>query len=485
MRISHNKAKWSPLIYLALAALFGFLAVKFSNLKPMTFYMAYIQTRIGLTWVFWLSLGLAMIFLLRVINSVLRELHSRNLLPNALAVFYRDESRVKLHRFLSALKISLHGLGGELAVVSLAILLVVGFISTTSLVRVREAGTYLNEWTSALIGMSSESRTLVSVLQIPMMMEGSGTRQYLKTCLKVVTDVGKLGAKAVLVDIRGMESWRSREDWGLIQELDKSGIVVFGAHDFYGFPRDKLSRAIVTLPEDEVRHDPLMNRISPIPGRNPKTALDVTLELVRKFRNYSPDLAAERHGSLVTFGDYKIPVTSDGWTYSRDRWGEIAFWSRIYAFVGDVPDSITYKFMRNRVSYSGSLTPLRDEISNKIILLGRMQGSLLDDFTFNKVYAAAVQNTLDSTLTRKIEWSPLWITALCLAIASLIAYRFSSLVAALLILILGALLILADSYLYVRMNVLLEIIYPLLSLLMAMVILPALAFVHRLGDSGS
>ena len=187
----------------------------------------------------------------------------------------------------------------------------------------------------------------------------------------------------------------------------------------------------------------------------------------------------------MKFGEFGIPLTKDNWMYSRDRWGDVAFWPRIYVSQGFTSDSLMYQSMRNGVYYGKGLNNVREEFKDKIFLIGWSTSYSFETFMYNKIYAAAIQNIIQSSVIRKVEMSPLWFCAICVAIAILIARRFRPLVSVLVIFLFGVVILFADSLLLDRMNVLIEIIYPLLSILLTMMIFPAVSFVHKLGNSGS
>jgi hypothetical protein len=482
MKKSSNGVSRLPVIYLFLATFFGYLSIRASKLTALKFYKSYAVTRVNLHWVFWLTCALAIFFLVPLIKLIFRELHNRKLLPALFDLIYWEQFREKVIRFRAALTVKLHSLGGQFLFVGIALLLATGFISNLPLLRDRELNNYLNEWVSAVLSNRGSDEKPVTVLQIPLFMDGQDQTQYLRNCLKIVHELGGIGVRAVLIDIRGLESSRSKREMELIQELDQSGIVVLGAWSFHMFPRMNHSHGIYTLPEREIQFVPSLNRIQPAGERNAGGPADVTLELLRRFSNYPPHFAPQQDGSMLSFGDYRIPTTREGWMYTRDRWGETAFWPRIYAFLRPDSDTLIYQSMRNGVTFGASLQVFRDEFKDKIVLVGRVQGSVLESFMFSKIYAAALENIIQNSVTRKIELSPLWLTALCIAISGFIAHRFRPLVSILLIFLFGVSLLIADSLLYDRANVLIEIIYPLLSIMMTMMIFPALSFVRTLGN---
>lgn len=138
---------WKPVILLLLGAIFGYLSIRASKLTAVTFYGSYTTTKVNLQWVFWLTIGLSVAFLLPLISLVFRELHERNLMPKFLKVMYQQQFRDKLSGVLTVLRVRLQSRVGRIAVLGLAILLIIAIISRTALLREREVNNYLNEGT--------------------------------------------------------------------------------------------------------------------------------------------------------------------------------------------------------------------------------------------------------------------------------------------------------------------------------------------------
>jgi hypothetical protein len=490
MKKSTNGISWSPAIYLLLAGVFALASIYTSKLTYITFSMSFIMARMSLRWVFWLTTILALLSLIRLIMLALRGLHERNLLPKPLEMFYQDKFRNDFARAVLVLKHKASSLGGQLTAVGLGILIFVAFISSTHLVRDRDVNSYLNEYALGLLGRSGERLESPAVLQLQLFMASHDVSQYLKNCETIVRDLENVGAKAVLIDIRTMAGGKPQVDRKLLEQLARSEIVVFGTPTFYTLPGTNLSRGIYTLRPFDVYTNLFVVMIQPAGDvlRDPDARdayADVTLELLRKYNRYPSDLKPKLEGSSIAFGDFRIPLISDQWMYSRDRWGEVAFWPRIYVNQGFESDTVKYRIMRNGVFFEKDLKNLREEFKDKIFLVSWSPGSFMENFMYHKAYAAALQNIIRNSVLRKVEMSPLWLCAICVTIAILIARRFRPLVSVLLIFLFGVVVLFADSLLLDRMNVFIEIIYPLLSILLTMMIFPAVSFVHRLRNAGS
>jgi hypothetical protein len=486
-------SKWSPLKYGILVLIFGYLSIRARELTVMLIYKSYWATWVDLHWVFWLMSGLTVIFSIPLIVMTFRMLRERHLLAKPIEAVYGEEFQRKFAVIRSWLKLRMQSLGGELSLVGVAILLIVGFISKTSFVHETQLNNYLNEWILATLGGSSDGRP-GTVLELALTQESSDGNQYLKNCLKIVRDLESVGVKAVLIDLRRLSFSTKSVDERLLDELSKSKIVVFGAPDGGILRKSQILHGIHTLRPYEVpsnfpdrqmlmHSSALLCRIKPA-GDNVLSAissLDVTLELLRKFKNYPADLRPHRDGSTLVFGDYTIPTTEEGWMYSRDRWTELALWARILAGQGFESDSLVYTSLMYVGAKGGTnLEFCRDRFEGKIFLISWGEGLGFEAFLYNRAYASALESIIQKNVIRKSELSPLWLTIACIAFSAFLAYRWPPLDSILSIFLFGVMLALADSLLYDRMDILIEVIYPLLSVLLAMFIFPTIAFVHRL-----
>jgi hypothetical protein len=257
---------------------------------------------------------------------------------------------------------------------------------------------------------------------------------------------------------------------------------VFGTPDYAIFPRAKFSRGVYTLRQSEVRWNPILSRIQPAGDAlgNPGGSADVTLELLRKYHGYPLSLLPRQEGSMLVFGNYRMPVTKDGWMYARDRWSETANWARVHATQGYSSDTLKYQYGGG---FKKNLKDFREQFKDKIFVISWGGNSTMETFMYYRAYVAALESIIQNNVIRKVEISPLWLTIFCIVVSALIAHKFRPLISVLVIFLFGVLLLIAASLLYDRTDTLVEIIYPLLSILMTMVIFPALAFIDRLGNA--
>jgi hypothetical protein len=474
----------TTLVYVFGAVMFALLSILASRLTFSSTRMSNILYRIDLTWVFWLMILCSVSLLVLPIVRVLRSLHDRKTLPRFLDVFFQEPFQNWLARSTAMMRAKATGFAGHLAIVGAGIFLIIAIISNTYLVRDREMGTYLNEFASDMLGTRPSQSVTPSVLQFSLFTSSSNATDYLKYCIKIVKQLESAGVKAVLVDIRGTSNFKGGAEYQLIEELTKSKNVVLGIDSYWLFHETSFSRGTFTFRPFESYLSPALSRIQPDGEafRYPGVPLDVSLELLRKYRDYPSTLMPKREGSTLVFGDFRMPVTKDGWMYSRviDDYRFMA----LGAQVGIKSDTLMYNY--RGTSYA-SLEGLKNQLSDKILLIlwdgHQAQWARLDDYFTLRAYATSLDNILRGILVRKIEWSPLWLVILCLGVSVFIAYKLRPLVSVLAIFLFGFLVLVLDSFLYSRMGVLFEIVYPLLAVLMSMVLLPAIAFIHRLGEN--
>jgi hypothetical protein len=474
-------SKWSLLKYGILVLTFGYLSIRARELTVKVVHKSNWVTFVDLHWVFWLMSGLTLIFLIPLIVMTFRTLQESHLLAKPIEAVFGEDFERRFAEIRSRLKLRMQSLGGELLLVGVAILLIVGFISKSSLVNETQLNNYLNEWILATLGGSSdEGPRTVRVLTL--VQESSDGNQYLKNCLGIVRDLENVGVKAVLIDLRRLTFITKGLDERLLDELSKSKIVVFGAPDNGILRKKGFPHGVHTLFQDRL----CMIKPTGEDFLTSTSTLDVTLELLRKFKNYPADLRPHRDGSTLVFGDYTIPTTKEGWMYCRNRWFGGEMNGRILASQGSESDSLSYTdFTDGGIVVGTKLEFLPDGLGRKIFLISWGEGPDFGAYLYNRAYASALESIIQKNVIEKMEFSPLWLNIVCIAFSAFFAHRWQPLASVLSIFLFGVMLALADSLLYDRMNILIEVIYPLLSVLLAMFIFPTIAFVHRLRLSNS
>jgi hypothetical protein len=313
---------------------------------------------------------------------------------------------------------------------------------------------------------------------------------YFRDCLELVRDLRSAGAKAVLVRSPNFADGRvgrpsvASDAWKYVRKLDETGVVVFASE--YGLifrvadaqGEIKSSKGALGLDERSLDENIRLSRIrlTGIQNRYSEPLLDVALEVLRKYRDYPRDLSVRQEGGELVFGDYRIPVTKDGYSYSRDRG---TWWKsyEVFACKGLMQhdDTLRYGFGDDRLDERRSKTTaeLASRVKGKIVLLSDSFGPT--SFYSSRAYAVIIQNILEKKMVRKWESFHLWISLVCLMLGAFIAYRFRFLIAIPLMFFLGLFVLLFCAYLYNSHNILVDVFYPLLSTAIAMATFPFIA----------
>ena len=486
MEKTNNPNRSRVLICVFGAVMFTILSILTNRLTSYSTRMSNILYRIDLAWVFWLMVLCAVACLVLPVIYLLQTLDERRRLPKSLAFFFGDRFRNWRESATTRLIRMLRGELGYLAAAGTAILILMAVFSNTYFVRDREMAINLNEFVAGFLHPARAVSSAPTAVQIELYTASSNTADYLRHCSRIVKDLENIGAKGVLVDLRGRANSRGTEEHKLIAELGESKIVVFGLDYFWDLSGTPYSRGIFTFRPFESYLSPRLNRIKPAADalEYPERPLDVSLELLRKLKDYPESMKPVQKSSVLVFGDYHIPVTTDGWMYSRPRndFGYVT--SGLTAEVGRNSDTLIYHFKTETYS---SLSELREQLGGKVFFISweneRSWWSRLEDIYTKSANIVILDNILRDNIVRKVEISPLWLAILCLAVSIFLAHKFSPFVSVMMIFLFGGVVLVIDSLLYDRANLLIEITYPLLSILMAMVILPALSFVHSLRES--
>ncbi len=489
MEKSSKKSSKLAFVFLLLAAALAGLSLWTSKLNFLRLSWLFIVVQMNMRWMFWLPTLLSGACLLPPLYSVLKTLHERKKLPPFIDGIFQDSFRDGVQERLHSIEKWLHSNGGALAVVGVSIFVFIAFLSTTALVREREANAYLNEFVSFTIkAREPHYGTTPIVMRISLTTASSEETVYLRYFTQIVRELESVDVKAVLIDVRKASWIDGAPTRKLLDVLASSKIVVLAVENPSRFQNTSYTRALFTYDLLELYNTRWLLRTQPEYAlRYPGTPLDVSLELIRKYKNYSPELKPIQRGGSLIFGDYNIPITRDGRMLSRvrmtDDWRYAMF--RISAEAGFSSDTLKYYF---HGKYTDQLAQLRDQLAGRIVILNWYGHSYppppnySEDIVEFRGTAVPLDNILHNDAIREVELSPLWLVIVCLAISGFIAYRFRPFVSVLLILLFGALVLVISSVLY-DANILIQITYPFLSILLAMVIFPAITFIHRLKDT--
>ena len=479
------------IVYFVLALMFGLLSIPASKMITLTYSQSLGQVTMNLRWIFWLSITLAILCTLPLLKALLYGLHLRGSLPKFVDRFFTDEIRNGIESIIGRLQAKAFSVVGRMVFAGVGILVVVMLLYRIGVVHNDEVDSNLYALAYSLKGMHQQEPNFSNVSVFNFLRPRSG--EDLSDFLKLVRDLKEAGAKVVLLRLSPLTSpVDPKEGLKLIRELENTGIVVFGTP--YGrnsryadsLGEIKFSKGTFTLSEHNMDEAIDLYRFKPsgMQGVYTDALLDVTLEIIRKYKGYSEHLSPERGADEIRFGDFTIPVTKDGWMFSRGKGFPVG---NILVYVDSKGDWVYWRqqgstFFSREVKKAGlavstpplgAMKLLGGEVQGRIVLLGESFGE--HNFVGSRAYASAIENILAGKVTRKSETGYLWLSAVCLVIAGFIAYRLRLIAAILLMFILAVCALLFGSYLYDSQNILVDIFYPLLSLAMAIVAFPAIA----------
>jgi hypothetical protein len=449
---------------------------------------------------FWLSATLSIAFILPLVRSLVFALYQQGRLPKVLGWFFRDEVVAKLVSTIRFLQSSIVSTVGRLCLAGLGIFLLTIAVWRSGAIHETETDSNLLTIVDAASGRHPDIKEAVFATVELCSDLHSPRDNSLRSRLRLVTDLKAAGVKVVVL---GDPLIRSEEEFPVIKELEKTGIVVF-ATDYGRTLRIsdstgelKLSAGSKTMSEREVEETYRLVRLRPAGMENVGSPrlLDVSMEVLRKYKGYKSDAAWSEEGGEFRFGDYRIPVTKDGWMYSRDRGFRLPLtlvyvdstgtWIDKNGMPKFISPGTTKASLKIEEGIRDGKTPMQDpanRLRGKIVVLLDFRVRSSSSYFVSKAYSSAIENILAGALIRKWELGHLWISLLFLVIAGLITYRVRLLVAFLILLALLPFVLFIGSYLYTSYNILIDMFYPLLSTAMAIVVFPIVAMGKQYGS---
>lgn len=474
------------LVYFILALVFALLAMLASQIPVLRFAPsgATFELQPNVQWVFWVLIALSVFCVIPLFEAFLYQLHLRKLLPQFLAGMYGGATATRLDVYLARLGENTRSFVGRLVAVGAAIFATVFILSHTNAVKEKDTASYLYEDISRIVGRHQPKNVDVVAVGFTLPFPAPSNAQYLQDCLTIIQDLKGVGAKAVLVDVEGALSDMENSKW--LRRIEETGIAVLGTElgsfrmaDSSG--EVKLSRGRLTMLTYELMTDPFLFRIKPISSRfvSDEKQLDVTLELLRKYRNYPRELEAKREKNEVIFGDYKIPVDPDGWMFARQSriaWeGSLS----VYAYRESKGDSLKFRVWSGSAdarSVTG-LEGVKERFNGKIVLLDRFWPRYSPILTNS--YISALQAISQQTVISRSQSLHVWMTLLGILFAGWASARLRPLPSMLAIFALGFVLLLLCWFLYDRFYIFVDIFYPLLAVCMSMFVFPAIGVTER------
>jgi hypothetical protein len=492
-----GKSNRPLILYFALSVIFAALSILASRVITVTYFLSLAKITINLKWMFWLSATLSVVFILPLIRSILSALHQQGRLPKVLSWFFRDEVAAKFASIMNFFQFFIVRTLGRLVLAGFGIFLLTFAVWRSGVIHEMETDSNLLTIADAVRGRHPDiEKAVFSTVELcSYFRQQSG--DYFHNCLRLVTDLKAAGAKVVVVGMP--QSFGMKVDFALLKELENTGIVVFATS--YGRTiriadstgEMKLSAGSVTMPDNEVEETWCrLVRLRPtgIENVGSPRLLDVSMEILRKYKEYGSDVAWTDEGGEFRLGDFRIPVTKEGWMYSKDRGFSVTSMLDVDSnrswYVPNLsrqPKDFSQKAIKAGLRVEDERIPVKDigdRLKGKIVLLIDSFGPP-GSYLVSKGYASAVENILSGTLIRKWEHGHMWLSLLCVVIAGLIVYRVRLVVAFLILLALLPCVLLLASYLYTSYSILIDMFYPLLATAMAIVIFPVIVLGNQSG----
>ncbi|HTY39418.1 MAG TPA: hypothetical protein VMH23_20035, partial [Bacteroidota bacterium] len=482
------------ILYFVLSIFFAALSMLASRVITVKYFRSYATITINMKWMFWLSAALSVAFILPLIRSILFTLHQQGRLPKAMGWFFRDEVSEKVVSIIHSIQSFVVSTLGRLMLAGLGIFLLTYAVWRSGVIHEMETDSNLLTLADAARGrhpdIAEASYSTVELSSYIHTQRGS----YIRDCLRLVRDLKAGGAKVVVLGTSAPIV--SKDEFVLLRKLEETGIVVF-ATEYWRTLRVadstgelKLSAGSVTMPENEVDETSYrLVRLRPtgIDNVGSPRLLDISMEILRKYKGYGNDVAWTEEGGEFRFGEFRVPVTSDGWMYSKSRgfriWDPLVYVDSTGAWEYESGGEKFYSSGIKKAGLkieghirNGKNIPAQDIgtlYQGKIVLLTDSFGRS-GSYLVSQAYESAVENILTGDLIRKWEMGHLWLSVLCLVLAGFIAYRVRLVVAILILLAMLPCVLLFGSYLYTSYNVLVDLFYPLLSTAMAVVIFPVI-----------
>ena len=485
------------LVYFVLGLVFACFAMLASHFPTIQYFSSAgsfaFEPHLG--WVFWLLIALSAFCLVPLLEALLYQLHLRKMLPRFLDGLYDKRAIQETEGSFVWLRNAARSLGGKLTATGVAVFATVFILSHTGAVRETDVDSYLYEYISRTVGSHQPAGVEPIAVSLSLVLDERDEVRYLQNCLTVVQDLKSVGAKAVFLDFRdlvnrGLVRHEETCDW--LRKIENTGIVVFGMPEWVGAFRAgdasgevKMSRGSMTMPPYELRMDPYLFRIRPEGSQDSQGQfLDVTLELLRKCRTYPKTLEPKREGNEVIFGDYKIPVTLDGWMYSRQSGLAWVGGPSMSALWEGKDDTLKYRVWSNSKGafQSVKLQDRKSKFEGKIVFLENPRVEPEHGIFLTRSYISALQAISEGSTVSRSYALHIWLTLLCILAAGFVALKLRPLPSMLVIFALGLFVLLACWFIYDRFNLLIDVFYPLVAALMSMFVFPAVTVAEKMEE---
>ncbi len=327
--------------------------------------------------------------------------------------------------------------------------------------------------------------------------EGRGTEERLQLMLKVTKDLTSAGAKVVVFTLPAAVSRPYYRD--LIAQIQAAGPVVFAVRNDYFFRQPLTWRTRefygpLIAPDTVVRNWGLMTgefgdrprtrrSIFFVPdgfshNRPPgvDTIPDVVMEILRKWKDYPPEVKPVHYAREVGFGDTRIPVSRNGMAIAPYRYGPTLGFLKVMGADYWNEGGFRYRWdVNGKERIADDLMEFNDDLRGTIVMVSWYDPVENNPGMYNTGMYPATVIVLDALTHRFMSIRDdlhLPATALVLIAALLLILRARPLVSVPVLGTLCVALLFGGGWLFWGKHVITEVIYPVAGIVLCILLLP-------------
>ena len=439
-----------------------------------------------------------------VIRLLFQDFYVRGQLSGGVKKFYENVLTNPVQRLYKTVVSNARTLNARFILIGFNIVIAFALLSLTNVLDFRALPYFyllripVFNLPNKAVAESSEG----TLRSIALLTPDNNPKRYLEVCLKIARDLQQAGARVMLMDLPP-NILPLDEHLNLVSELQKTGIVVFGTRDreepllpqkriVYNSLSGKMDFpwAHFTFQVEELSRSPFVQRFVPYgytDVRTGKPVPDVALEVLRK---YSGAPSIENQENMVAVGNYRLPVSDDGYLYSFSpslgmqyaaffRLDEVAPLNSKYEVVNYTFSAGNPQLPSLSTHMTQTLKGFEELFRDKIITIQWADaGSYSGSAGYRNIaYLTLLDNILSGTnLVRKAERWPLYVTLFSVLLCGVIARSLRGLYAVPLMLLVGAGLFLGAVWLMQNQQILIDVSYPVAAIILSIAAFPLARF---------
>ncbi|MCI0560121.1 MAG: hypothetical protein MN733_16655, partial [Nitrososphaera sp.] len=338
----------------------------------------------------------------------------------------------------------------------------------------------------------------VTVLQ--MITPDNNRDKYLDACFKTARDLKAAGARVVMMELPWLPV--TPENIKKVDEINKTGIVVFGTH-FSGFDPNleykyrrtqpplmgkvDLSWGQITYPESIGLRFPsafqmFMNPFIPYGTTDVRTGKIVPDYAIEALRKYVGANEIRHEGREIVIGDIRLPVSSDGTLVSYNRSGSFPLftWSAAVLFDEKISEP-RYSVLKSqsRTDMSRTIQELEEYFRDKIVYIkwDEANNPNLTRWSDAGAYSVLISNALSGkNILRKADGWSLALILVCVGICGFISKFVRGLWAVPLMALFVVGIYLGAAWLLHEQSIMLDASYPMAAVILSIAVFPLARF---------